>query len=292
MQTNATSLRCAVRVTHLIDQLPAIPTQDWVGQCARALSVIGPHATAISIAANTHQGSDQIEVISLGVATGAQTHPGGSPDSRALAFQDKCERITKLGFTIPESAEERGLVGALQSIDARWQASPIGRTLSNGQLSSPILSCIPIATGEDGLGLINIIAFEKDAPDQAPMEALNILYAVHEILNKRAHEALQRVNNPRAWLTEREHAVLDLLIEGHSVRVIAEKLGRSAHTVHDHVKNLHKKIQASSRGELIAKSLGYVKSPRVGPDPVLMPFPGEQMTEIKPTHVMARPLHP
>ncbi len=78
------------------------------------------------------------------------------------------------------------------------------------------------------------------------------------ILGFKAKTALSNVLDPKAWLTDREHEILDLLIHGESVRVIAERLGRSSHTVHDHVKNLHRKLGASSRGELIAKALGYV----------------------------------
>jgi DNA-binding CsgD family transcriptional regulator len=59
-----------------------------------------------------------------------------------------------------------------------------------------------------------------------------------------------------AWLTQREQRVLDLLTLGQSVREIAEALDRSPHTVHDHVKSLHRKFGASSRGELVARALG------------------------------------
>ena len=42
------------------------------------------------------------------------------------------------------------------------------------------------------------------------------------------------------------------------MREIADALERSPHTVHDHVKSLHRKLNASSRGELIARTLGHV----------------------------------
>ncbi|MFI4898124.1 MAG: response regulator transcription factor, partial [Phycisphaerales bacterium JB059] len=58
------------------------------------------------------------------------------------------------------------------------------------------------------------------------------------------------------WLTNREQVVLEELILGRSVREIAETMHRSPHTVHDHVKSLHRKLGASSRGALIAHALG------------------------------------
>ena len=45
---------------------------------------------------------------------------------------------------------------------------------------------------------------------------------------------------------------------GKSVKQIASDLARSPHTVHDHVKSLHRKLNASSRGELIARALGHL----------------------------------
>jgi len=59
------------------------------------------------------------------------------------------------------------------------------------------------------------------------------------------------------WLTQREQIVLEQLTLGLSVRQIADELGRSPHTVHDHVKSLHRKLNASSRGELVARALGH-----------------------------------
>ena len=60
------------------------------------------------------------------------------------------------------------------------------------------------------------------------------------------------------WLTARVQLVLEQLTLGKSVREIAEEIGRSPHTVHDQVKSLHRKLNASSRGELGARALGYL----------------------------------
>jgi DNA-binding CsgD family transcriptional regulator len=60
------------------------------------------------------------------------------------------------------------------------------------------------------------------------------------------------------WLTPKEYLILKQLILGKSVKRIADDIGRSPHTVHDHVKSLHRKLGASSRGELVARALGYL----------------------------------
>ena len=51
--------------------------------------------------------------------------------------------------------------------------------------------------------------------------------------------------------------ILVELVSGASVREIAERIDRSPHTVHDHVKSLHRKLNASSRGELVSRYLGF-----------------------------------
>jgi DNA-binding CsgD family transcriptional regulator len=59
-----------------------------------------------------------------------------------------------------------------------------------------------------------------------------------------------------AWLSARESDVLDLVAVGYSVNEIAEHLDRSPHTVHDHLKAIHRKTGATSRGQLIAAATG------------------------------------
>ncbi len=57
-------------------------------------------------------------------------------------------------------------------------------------------------------------------------------------------------------LSPREGEVLRMLQQGKTVKQIAFKLQRSPHTVHDHVKSLHRKLGACNRGELLAKTFG------------------------------------
>jgi DNA-binding CsgD family transcriptional regulator len=69
-------------------------------------------------------------------------------------------------------------------------------------------------------------------------------------------------SNGRHWLSIREQEVLDQLITGRSIKEIAHTLSRSPHTVHDHVKALHRKLGARTRGELIARALGFLPHAR------------------------------
>ena len=86
--------------------------------------------------------------------------------------------------------------------------------------------------------------------------------AVLPSLSRRAIMAIgMEATDDTVWLTQREQIILQHLLLGKSVREIAQELGRSPHTVHDHVKSLHRKLNASSRGELVARALGHVEPP-------------------------------
>jgi DNA-binding CsgD family transcriptional regulator len=71
---------------------------------------------------------------------------------------------------------------------------------------------------------------------------------VHEELSRDWHPA----HEPR--LSARQRQVLDLLRAGASEKEVAAALAVSTHTVHDHVKALHRAYGARSRGELLART--------------------------------------
>ena len=66
---------------------------------------------------------------------------------------------------------------------------------------------------------------------------------------------------PRAWLTPREADVLEHLVRGRSVTQIAEEIGRSRYTVHDHVKSLHRKLGVRTRAALVSSATVGVPPP-------------------------------
>lgn len=57
---------------------------------------------------------------------------------------------------------------------------------------------------------------------------------------------------PTAALTPRERQVLALVVEGHSSKQIARRLGISHYTVHKHRENLMRKLGATSTAQLAA----------------------------------------
>jgi DNA-binding CsgD family transcriptional regulator len=60
-----------------------------------------------------------------------------------------------------------------------------------------------------------------------------------------------------ASLTPREREVLARLAAGDSEKQAARQLGLSPHTVHDHVKRIHRVFGVASRGELLARFVRF-----------------------------------
>ena len=55
-------------------------------------------------------------------------------------------------------------------------------------------------------------------------------------------------------LTDREHAVLDLIAQGHNNKQIAERLTLSPKTVSNHVSNIFSKLQVADRAQAIVRA--------------------------------------
>lgn len=292
-----------IKATERICSLPAIPTQNWATDVANAISVLSPASIIGVLIAHLDPASFSLNPISTGVSQRHRANAGSDNESinQALYLQDKLERISSLGFPIPTQSFTRGLVAPYSILHDHWRTTPIGRIFASQSLQSPILAVIPIKPSDPGFVLIITIATQQDQQDQqgqshphsdsthpenerSVFQTTEILSNLIPILAQKASIALEQVNNPKAWLTDREQEVLDQLILGHSVRVIAEHLDRSAHTVHDHVKNLHKKLGASSRGELIAKALGHSSTTRKHdlPESPIVLTGNSQLAELKP----------
>lgn len=61
------------------------------------------------------------------------------------------------------------------------------------------------------------------------------------------------VAQPEMSLTERERAVLELILEGFPYKQIADRLDLSVYTVNFHIRNIYDKLQVHSRAEAVAK---------------------------------------
>jgi len=62
----------------------------------------------------------------------------------------------------------------------------------------------------------------------------------------------EKLENP---LSEREQTIVNYIVDGANMRMIAANLEISVDTVKYHCKNIYKKLQINSKGELISKSI-------------------------------------
>ncbi len=95
---------------------------------------------------------------------------------------------------------------------------------------------------------------KKDGPTKI-LQSIQEVYEGGAVMNPGIAQKVldffkpKKVENP---LTVRETEVLNLLAEGLSYKMVADKLSLSFHTVSTHTKNIYEKLHVASLGEAIA----------------------------------------
>lgn len=73
-----------------------------------------------------------------------------------------------------------------------------------------------------------------------------------------ARKVVERFNPKRtsdeSTLSQKEHQVVDCIVEGLSYKLVADRLGISINTVRHHIRNIYRKLQVNSKAEIISKS--------------------------------------
>ncbi|USN99771.1 MAG: helix-turn-helix domain-containing protein [Phycisphaeraceae bacterium] len=261
------ALRNACDITEAMCRLPAVATLDWLDRAAESLrGVVVPSRVCVLILNAGPSGAG----VQLEAAGFAGLPAGGRPTDSdegniELSVRSRAERLESLGFQSPERAMLGNLADLLGGGD--WRMRGLGVLWHGVPASDVLVAAQPLGAVEPGRLLISQISLAEPGAEAKPGQ-LELLAAVHPLLVRRALMAIGATKATASrWLTSREQEVLDLLVVGKSVRVIADELGRSPHTVHDHVKSLHRKLSASSRGELVARALGHSPLARVESKP-------------------------
>jgi DNA-binding CsgD family transcriptional regulator len=259
----ATELAKVGRLTSLgiegISRLPAVGTLDWCQQAASGVSHLYPKGAIAVVLVRTAEGSSSMSprqnrrlagIIAGGVSIGGEL---------AAVRQYQAAHASRLAEEVRARVED--LVDRLVPLDAEGtrEFASLAVTAFEPLFSNAdvIVSTAPLDVGQRDRWIVTILA--RDPSDNTTNDRRTIeasLFAVTESLSRKAAVALG--SDMDAWLSAREQAVLERLVLGHNVKEIAEEFGRSPHTIHDHVKSLHRKLHATSRGELIATALGLI----------------------------------
>ncbi|MBX3386749.1 MAG: response regulator transcription factor [Phycisphaeraceae bacterium] len=272
-------IRSAVRITENVCALPAVATQDWCDQAAAALLPLCPPAiAAVFIGQIDPTGSivrrDATGAAGCYVAEVATTLGGGARSAvSVLAIEPSDASLTRVRTNLDQARHLSWAPGDLVGSGARagtpeyfglpadYGSTPLGQRWDSVRSAGMLLGVV--ALGRDirpaGRALVVEIAHTGGLRSDLGPHA-DALLAVLPALARRANMAIgQDQTDSTQWITSREQVILRHLLLGKSVREIADELGRSPHTVHDHVKSLHRKLNASSRGELVARALGHVE---------------------------------
>ncbi|MGJ8637190.1 MAG: response regulator transcription factor [Phycisphaerales bacterium] len=303
-----------------IAALPSAPTFDWTTKAAQAIARIHPQATIGLIVATLNKDHSRITAESTGVGHHWESSTPMNNESRAgnppNPEHERCalDRIDATPIHLPQTALSTGYLTHASKLLPSWFAHTLSDpwNTSHPDISTQTIAAYaPIYAIDDSTNPNTpcLLAITRADPHSLPNLALLLSEAMSAIVHKaRITFDTPALNNrlanfnptPYQWLTQREQTILDQLVEGKSVRVIAECIGRSPHTVHDHVKNLHRKLNACSRGQLIARAIGHPTPPShsemlnltIDPD-VIEKRPAElgRQSRTSPELKLAQPLH-
>lgn len=242
-------LQRVVRVVSRIHSLPAIATQDWCDRAAAALLGLDNSLTAV-VSVGVFGPTGEVQQLEC---VGAASEVG---DASGPAI-----RTSSLGWWLPPRTVDTGAprcaILSRTPDHARWTRSAAGSSWQRSGIDDLVVALVPIPGAHDNrmivveLGSTTISGF-RDV-------LMVMLSAVLPELARRTAIAfgpdpIDAMNR----ITVREQEVLELLVLGRTVKQIATILSRSPHTVHDHVKSLHRKLRANSRGELVSRTLGHL----------------------------------
>ncbi len=260
-------LNTVAKLTEAVDRLPAVATLDWCDLAAGSLTHLRTGSTACVLVA-TVEGPGRIT--DLEAAGVAQSSPAAravgdsttDPDGAINELRCQAEFLPTIGWFPGDRGATGTVVGLISEAPggAAWQHGPLAKLWNPVQFSDLLVGVTRLGNSVPGRSLVVYIATPaRSAPFDH--EDAAVLQSILPALGRRALQAIGSDRSRRNhWLSPKEQAVLDRLILGMSVRQIADELERSQHTVHDHVKSLHRKLNASSRGELIARALGFIQN--------------------------------
>ncbi len=234
-----------VELAMKISQLPAVPTAGWCRQAAAAIAPLGDfERSAVGIARVSHGGAMLEAILSVGV------HVPSAPSEHLEESLLRAKRTTWLPTGVHADITKPWAIAVDAETMRRSTGGPWSLTIS------PRLALATAPFGEGCADHVLFVAVGSSDTNLASSPLLTALRALTDLLAKRAKTAMGCPDKPIRWVSPREQEVLELLIEGMSVKEIGESLGRSPHTITDHLKSLHRKLNANSRGELVAKALG------------------------------------
>ncbi len=269
------ALDAAVKITERIGAMPGVATQNWCDHAANALLGLGRATTAMVMIGQVDENGRLVQrpeatgvagaytaqvTTTVGRTTASasvvQVDPG---DSVLSSLRAGIDQARELGWSPRRPEPWKTRIGTPESLGlpASWRQTALGKRWDPSVSQTLLLA----AVGLPGPVAERLMIAEVGITDSImlPGEAALVLAATLPMMARKLIGAIgEQPTSSSDWLTQKEQVVLNHLLMGKSVREIAGELDRSQHTVHDHVKSLHRKLKATSRGELVARALGHL----------------------------------
>lgn len=100
---------------------------------------------------------------------------------------------------------------------------------------------------------------QKDTPLQEILDAVKAIQKGGSVMSPAiARKVVEYFAPKRTYnepLTAKEQQVVTAMVDGLSYKMIGARLGISLETVRQHIKNIYRKLQVNSKGEVIVRSL-------------------------------------
>jgi len=245
-----------------VHSLPGIPTATWAQSAADCVSRVLPRSLSVVRIVELGSAGDVVSRVCEG-AFDSEKRTG--VDVSTLTVEHETASDWWLSATPRGNgasfSRETGMLRSAPGCE-RWEFSTLGRRWASRGVTEILIGAMPMPSDTRAIRHRWVVVELGDRSEPTSVNGADesVLGAVLPELALRAGIAFMGTGTEveGETLTLREHEVLMLLACGRTVKQIAEELARSPHTVHDHVKALHRKLGASSRGELVARALGHI----------------------------------
>lgn len=238
------------QVMAMIHRLPGIATLDWCDRAAKAACLLHEGSAAAVALCCLDRDAFIVRLESVGAAGSGVDLARVRSSFRQGEWAGWKGPMPEAGRTVVSLASSMGLL-------ERRGEGPVARRWEHFSPGDVLLGAGAVP-GEPGRALLVELALPGPAGRSVEREQVVLGAAMPVLIEKLVNAVGAEPADERRWLTAREEVVLWQLVAGKKVPQIAEELGRSVYTVHDHVKSLHRKLGATSRGQLVARALGHL----------------------------------
>lgn len=223
-----------------VGEISLAPSAQWCDHVCGAIAAGMPNGVALAVTGLVDEAGRVIERELHGASTSV-----GAGSALSHELRDRVRGVRALGVRS----------------GGRW---PAVLPLEGGTPFGPSLAGVGLGMGPTPPRSAALAVWNVGKRQMAVMlrggdsgEAAEMLWVLMPGIARRAAMALgANILHRRQWLSPLEERVMQMLATGHGVPLIAAKLSRSKHTIHDHVKSLHRKMGINSRAELVARALG------------------------------------